>query len=275
MRVGVFGPDGEAQCQAVARAVGELGATPVLIRGDALEAGRPMSSLDGAVRLEGVDLEQLDALYVRSVPSPWAPLGAPEPALTRYEDWFIRSMQARERASFELAWLQSLEDRGVRCLNSPRALAELEYPAHRLAALRRAGAPVPRTLISNDPDAVRAFLAEVPGVVVRSLMGDAPATEPPPDAPLELAAPTLFQQRLDGDLLHVTLVGEDARCAVALPDEVVQRCRAVGREAGLPVAGLQLVRTRDAGWVFVDVDAAPTLDAEASRAVAKLLVAHR
>jgi hypothetical protein len=256
--------------QAVARELGALGIQPLLIRGDALDVGRPVSSLDGAVRVDGVDLASLDAAYVRGVPSPWAPLGAPEPALTRYEDWFIRAMQARERASFVLAWLLSLEARGGKMINSPRAMAELEYPAHRLAALRRAGAPVPRTLITNDPEALRRFADTTRGLRVRSLMGDVPL---PDDAVDDLSAPRLVQERLDGEPVRVTLVGDEVLSPVPLPDNVAHRCRAVGRAAGLQVAGLEVLHTRDAGWLFLDVDPAPALDGTASRAVAQRLVA--
>jgi hypothetical protein len=57
----------------------------------------------------------------------------------------------------------------VRLVNPPHAASVLQYKPFQ----RMAGARVPRTLISNDPPAVRAFHAEVGDVIFKPLMGGA------------------------------------------------------------------------------------------------------
>jgi hypothetical protein len=62
-----------------------------------------------------------------------------------YEDWFMRYMQERERASFFVSWLLKLQDRGVRLVNPPHAASVLQYKPFQLHALRAVGARVPIT----------------------------------------------------------------------------------------------------------------------------------
>ena len=266
MRVGVLGPQDDARCAAMAEALRARGAEVVRINDDGPDTAA--STLDGALHLAGRPVGPLDGLFVARVPSPWAPPQAEDETLARYEDWFIRSMQARERSSFLLAWLLSQEAAGVRTVNSPRALAQLEYVAHRQHVLRSAGARVPRTLISNDVDAVHAFVQRVGSAVSGGLLGE------PPRAPVEavepLSAPRCFQERVDGARVEAVLVGEQLVGGPALPRAVEDACRASARLAGLRVAAFELCRGDDGEWTFLDVDGAPPLDDARAAAAAEL-----
>ncbi|MGH3852514.1 MAG: MvdC/MvdD family ATP grasp protein [Pseudonocardiaceae bacterium] len=57
----------------------------------------------------------------------------------------------------------------VRWLSHPSALADAEYKPRQLAMLRQAGLPTPPTLITNNPEAVRAFAAAQGDLVVKPL----------------------------------------------------------------------------------------------------------
>lgn len=313
MRVGIFGSDDDPQVHAVARELRALGAEDVLIRDDALEEGLALSSLDGRYAYRGVDVEDLAAFYLRSIPAPYAPYVEQDDELVLYEDWFTRYMQSRERASFAVAWLLSLQARGVRVVNPPHAASVLQYKPFQLDVLRRLGARVPRTLISNDPTAARAFHAEVKDVVFKPLMGGA-LTRVVDDEVLEQldavrAAPVIFQERIVGDDLRVMLAGDEVVSSVAirtpeqhldfrgdpsyqggdaayedvqLPDDVQRFCREAARACGLLFAGIDLKRTARGEWVFLELNSSPIyLDVELkrghpiSRAVAELVLARR
>lgn len=315
MRVGIFGTDDDPQVHAVAKELRALGADDVLIRSDALDEGLPLSERDGRFLYRGVDLTDLEGFYLRSIPAPYAPSFEREEdgELVLYEDWFIRYMQERERAAYFVAWLLSLQDRGARLINPPHAGSVLQYKPFQLETLRRLGARVPRTLISNDPDAVRAFQTEVGDVIFKPLMGGAitRALSEVDDAELEAVrnAPVIFQERIVGDDVRVMLAGEEVVSSVAirtpsqhldfrddpvyssgeaqyepvtLPSEVVAHCRAAARKCGLKFAGLDLKRTADGRWVFLELNSSPIyLDVELklghpiSRAVAELVVGRR
>ncbi len=312
-RVGIFGNEEDRQVQRVSQELQALGAEPLLISPSALARGLPLSERDGRFIYRGVDTSELTGFYLRGIPAAYAPAFEKDEELVLYEDWFIRYMQERERASFYIAWLLSLQERGVRLVNGPQAASVLQYKPFQLHALRTVGAQVPKTLLSNDPEAVRAFRAEVGEVIYKPLMGGA-LTQPLDDARMkDLSAvtlsPVIFQERVDGDDLRVMLAGDDIVSSVAirtpaqhldfrgdptyasgaatyeevtLPAEVAELCRRAARLCGLLFAGIDIKRTSDGRWVFLELNSSPIyLDVEwklghpISRAIAELVLGSR
>jgi glutathione synthase/RimK-type ligase-like ATP-grasp enzyme len=72
------------------------------------------------------------------------------------------------RAAFLGALLAEFTGRWV---NEPDASRRAEMKALQLVAARRAGLAVPRTLISQDPGAIRQFVADVGAVVAKPVIG--------------------------------------------------------------------------------------------------------
>lgn len=62
-------------------------------------------------------------------------------------------------------------------VNHPSREADASYKPAQLAAAQRCGLHPPRTLITNDPDAVSRFRAEVDGAVVTKMLGPAAYVE--------------------------------------------------------------------------------------------------
>jgi glutathione synthase/RimK-type ligase-like ATP-grasp enzyme len=310
VRAGIFGTDDDPQCAAVMRELRGLGADPVLLRADALDEGLPLSFADGRVLYGGQPMDDLRGCYVRSVPLPSAPAFSRDGGLRLYRDWHVQYMHSVERASVYVSWLLSLGDRGCRLINPPHAASVLQYKPYQLDVLRELGAPVPRTLISNDPKAVRAFAREVKRVVFKPVMGGALTRALDRAALSELDAirssPVTFQERIDGDDVRVMLAGGRIISAVAirtpaqhldfradpvyasgearyepvkLPRRVAGQCRAAARRCGLLFAGVDLKRTAAGDFVFLELNSSPIyLDVELklghpiSEEVAKLVV---
>lgn len=313
MRVGIFGTDDDPQVEAVRRELHALGAEVVLIHSDALEDEQPISERDGRFTYRGDDLTDLEGFYVRSIPLPFAQAAVRDDAVVLHEDWFIRFMQQRERASFFVAWLLSLQDRGARLINPPHAASVLQYKPFQLHALRKVGARVPKTLITNDPHAVRAFAQELGDVIFKPLMGGAVTRSLADLAAGELdavsASPVIFQERIPGDDVRVMLVGDEVVSSVIIrtptphldfrddpvyargdahyedvtvPPEVVAHARTASRACGLVFAGVDLKRTPAGEWVFLELNSSPIyLDVERkrghpiSRAIALRVMGHR
>jgi glutathione synthase/RimK-type ligase-like ATP-grasp enzyme len=169
---------------------------------------------------------------------------------------------------------------------------------------------VPRTLITNDAQAVRAFAGELGEVIFKPLMGGAITRRlaDVTDDELEAvaASPVIFQELIEGDDLRVMLAGDDVVSSVAirtprqhldfrddpiyssgeadyepvtLPEAVVEQCRRAARTCGLSFAGIDIKRTPGGEWVFLELNSSPIfLDVEQklghpiSRAVARLIV---
>lgn len=313
MRVGIFGSVDDLQCQAIAREVEARGADPVLIRDNALDEGTPVSIVDGRYVCDGDDLTDVTSFYLRSIPAPYAPRMERDEELVLWDDWHERYMHQRERASFFVAWLLSLQARGCRLVNPPHAASVLQYKPFQLHTLRTLGAQVPLTLISNDPVAVEVFHAEVKDVIFKPLMGGAITRhlhEHLDDLPRVAASPVIFQQRVDGDDLRVMLVGDEIVSSVAietpaqhldfrndpeyrggnatyrevkLPKKIEAFCRKAARACGLAFAGIDIKHVEGSDdWVFLELNSSPIyLDVELklghpiSAAIAKLLVSRR
>ncbi|MCC6338219.1 MAG: ATP-grasp domain-containing protein [Myxococcales bacterium] len=314
MRVGIFGSDDDLQVHAVAREVRALGFDDVLLRNDALDEGFPLTLVDGRVVYRGVDTSGFAGFYLRNIPAAYAPyLEADDGELVLPGDWHAKYERARQQSAFYVSWLVALKAAGARLVNPPQAASVLQYKPFQLDVLRRVGARVPRTLISNDPDAVRAFHAEVKDVVFKPVMGGALTQRLDEDVLPALhhvtKAPVIFQERIEGDDLRVMLAGDDVVSAVAirtpeqhldfrgdpsyrdgesayeevqLPDEVVRSCREAARGLGLRFAGIDIKRTRAGEWVFLELNSSPIyLDVELklghpiSRGLAEVVVGRR
>lgn len=313
MRVGIFGTDDDLQVQSVARELRALGAEDILLRADALDHELPISERDGRMVYRGVDVTDLDGCYLRFIPAPYAPEVERDGQWVLADHWFTAYMQQRERASFYVAWLLALQDRGCRLVNPPHAASVLQYKPFQLHALRRAGAAVPKTLLSNDPFAVRDFQREVGDVVFKPLMGGALTRSLSDVTDDELqsvtASPVIFQERIAGDDLRVMLAGDEVVSSVAirtpaqhldfrddpvysagdadyeevsLPEPVVAQCRAAARTCGLRFAGIDIKRAPDGRWIFLELNSSPIyLDVELklghpiSRAIAELATGRR
>src|SRR6185503_2463135 len=105
----------------------------------------------------------LDAVRVRAVWARrfWAP------RLPDELDPRIREGCARESRAALRGWLSALE--GVRWVNPLAATEAAENKPRQLRIARALGLRIPRTLVTNDPDAVRAFREEVGPLVAKML----------------------------------------------------------------------------------------------------------
>ena len=296
--IGIFGFAEDPQVKAVSNEIQRRGGTPLLLPADALNTGQPVSSWEGMVTYAGVALSECQAIYVRSIPSPHAPVIRPDKTLVRHADWFPLFMQARERSGCLVALLLSLEKAGVRLVNPLQAGATFQFKPFQLDVLRRLGAQVPRTLISNHPEQIRAFHAaerdRQSEVIFKPLLGGA-ITRLLDDAVLAKldhvrAAPVIFQQRIVGDDIRVVLVGDEVVSAAAirtanpqldfrndaeyrsgkaqyesviLPAQIVNLCRLAAKACGLQFTGIDIKRTARDEWVFLELNSSPIyLDVE-------------
>jgi glutathione synthase/RimK-type ligase-like ATP-grasp enzyme len=309
MRIGIFGERADPQCAAVAKEAAALGADTLVVDTHALDEGQPVSMLDGKTFYLGESVDDVKGFYVRSVPAPYVPAMKKDDSLVLYEDWFTTFTQTRERAAYFLAWLLQLSHRGATLVNGPHAASVMQFKPYQLHALRALGAKVPRTLISNDPAAIRAFHAEVKDVIYKPVLGGAITQRLDDEALKRLdavtASPVIFQELIPGDDVRVMLVGDEIVSSVSivtpeqhldfrddpvyssgeakyrevvLPEPVQRFCRAAARACGLTFAGIDLKqRARD--FVFLELNSSPIyMDVELkmghriSRAIARRVV---
>ncbi|HEX8907645.1 MAG TPA: alpha-L-glutamate ligase [Anaeromyxobacteraceae bacterium] len=171
-------------------------------------------------------------------------------------------------------------------VNDPARGDAAEHKPRQLALAARLGLAVPRSLVTNDPAAARAFVGARPdGETIHKNVTSAPALQRhtalarPGDRALFASVrhlPLMFQERVPGVDLRVTVVGDDlfaaeidggadpidvravlprARMrAVRLPPRVASQLHRFVRALGLVYAAIDLRRRPDGEHVFLEVN---------------------
>lgn len=295
MKIALFGSRADPHGEALAVEAGRRGAEVAWVEAEALERALPLRDDARELWLDGVRVDDAGAALVREVPLPSPPVVEREGRWALHEDWFAGYMQSRERAALYACWLRALEHAGVPVVNPLGASSAVAFKPFQLRVLRGMGAPIPRTLVSNDPEAVRRFAAAVGEVVYKPVEGGALARLLDAQAlgRLELVrrSPAIFQERVRGADVRAVVVGTrvvssvevegsgegrevDFRAGPAyargdaayrgapMPPEVERWCVEAARACGLVVAGVDLKRAGER-WTFLELNSAPRyLDVE-------------
>lgn len=208
---GILGPNDDPQVAAVAGALRSRGHEPVVLDLSRFPGDLALSVRDGVASARHVDLAPVGSWYVRSLPLP-LPFRVPQPAGPGGDRTArIRYAAGRERRSFLAGFVSALQAGGARFVNPPAAMAQHFRKVEQLDALRTAGVPVPATLATSDPDAVREFAAEAGAVVYKPLAGGG-RCRVLTAADLErlhllTRSPVLFQAEIPGTNIRAYVVG--------------------------------------------------------------------
>lgn len=308
MRLGLVGAAGDPQLGAVAKAIRALGLQPVVVDPEALGRGSAIT-FDGArTSFSGDALADVGAVHVRGTVSPMPPTFVADEDYVLFEDWFEEYMARRERMGLLLSWLVGLGYAGIPVVNAPEHGAAIQLKAFQLQAAGARGFTLPRTCITNDPAAVRAFQRDVKDVVFKPSMGGG-LTQPLDREALGrldliTRAPVAFQERIHGTNIRVTVVGDNIISVVSIPSEALDyradpqyqagkavyghvsmepamtdAIRSLMTDVGLVHAGLDFIRSKDGTWYFLEANPAPVwldierrTDAPISRALAEHLL---
>lgn len=274
----VAGSPADGPVAAVLRALDQAGAAYALcdpaepLAGGMLHAdgGRLAGRLDWADG-RSIRLEHVRATYARLLDHQRFPAHArlPETERTR-----------ADAAQHILRTFLDLTDTPV--VNRTAAMGSNRSKPWQIMLIRRLGFDVPPTLISNDPDRVRAFHARHGRLIfksasaVRSVVREMTA-EDFARLPAVRACPVQFQALVEGLDVRVHVVGDrlfatachspvvDYRYAAGeaqlvphtLPDAIAQRCIALAQQLDLPVAGIDLKQRPDGGWSCFEVNPSP------------------
>jgi RimK-like ATP-grasp domain len=189
------------------------------------------------------------------------------------------------RAEADAGLMALFEDLSCPVVNRAAGGMSNNSKPYQALLLRRAGLRVPPTLVTNDPEAVRAFHAAHGEVVYKSLSGIRSIVRRlGPEAISRLKhlrdGPAQFQAYVPGSNVRVHTVGNrifavrvrsdavDYRYAhldglavemepTVLPRAVEQACLAVARDLDLLFAGIDLKETPEGDWYCFEVNPCP------------------
>jgi glutathione synthase/RimK-type ligase-like ATP-grasp enzyme len=275
----LVGSPGDAHVEAVARRLGEEGVEAFVL--DALGfPGRTRvaltEALDG-IAVDGRPVGRPGAVYVRQLHAHPLAHGV-DATEAMAADWRTTLVAFREKAALLSGVLGRWEALGVPLYNGPTSDWRLQKPTQ-LALLGAAGLPVPRTLWTNDPEAVRRFAAGG-RVAYKPVVGGAATRELCAEDLTEerlaalAGAPVTFQELLPGEDLRVYVLDGEVVASVrmeggaldfredagrmepvALPPEVARQCLQAAEVLGLRWTGMDLKRGADGGLRFLEANA--------------------
>lgn len=291
MRIGIVGEQLDAEAAAVAERLRVRGATPAFLDFSGFPKVTQLSlHVDaGGPRIvrDGEDISDCQAWYVRR-------FGYADPLLksepTR-EEWIDIYPQFREWVAAEnqkamtVASLLFFLEELAPVINPPAAFVGHNRKPHQVHLLQKAGLPVPDFLVTNDADAVRAFLDRHPRVIYKPVAGGRLTREIDRalvDARAHALAtePILVQALAEGDHVRAyvadgKLVGAglihfdkevrmDYRAspkgasAYELPAHVAEECIRAADACGMPFTGLDVIVDKPRGThLFLECNPAP------------------
>jgi MvdC family ATP-grasp ribosomal peptide maturase len=151
----------------VAQALARRGVRPIRFNTDLFPSRVKLSSRAGDERGAQLFREAGEEIFADEVRAVWA-RKLWSPRMGDDLDERFRSMCVSESAAALEGFLDSLHD--ARWVNDLDRQRDAENKQRQLRLAARAGLRVPRTLVTNDPDAARQFFAETGGQMVAKLL---------------------------------------------------------------------------------------------------------
>jgi glutathione synthase/RimK-type ligase-like ATP-grasp enzyme len=224
-----------------------------------------------------LDLHDITGIYIRYVNYRE---GTEQPDSSEHEKALIS-------AEYQLSLMQLVDLVPCTVVNRGKASTSNDSKIYQTFLAEEVGLHAPRTLVTTDPDAVRAFYEECGGeVIYKSLSGVRSIVRrlTPDDLGDRLErvrhCPTQFQERIEGVDIRVHTVGADlfpteiqseandyryasregaslAMQAIELPPATADACLTLSRALGLEVAGIDLRRAEDGSYYCFEVNPSP------------------
>ena len=231
------------------------------------------------ITLNGRRLERPGAIFLRSYHAhPLTPgMDVDE---TMDEDWRTTLVALREKLTLMRGLVGRWEAQGVPIYNPLSTDWRTPKPVQ-LALLEHAGLPVPRTLWTNEPEAVRRFAAGQ-RVAYKPVQGGAATRELAPEDLTDerlatlAAAPVTFQQLMPGEDVRVYVLDGEILASVRivsraldfrqneervepleLPPEVARQCLRATEVVGLRWTGMDLKRDASGTLRFLELNVSP------------------
>lgn len=286
MRVGIFGSKSDGQSYALGQMLQKKGAKVVLVESQGLNQKDKISIENDSIWYAGQRFDDVGSWYLRYMMSPFPAAFRQEDDHYLFSDWFLDYTHKRERYGMQLTWMLMMGVRDVPVINPPEHGISMQLKPIQLEIARKAGCRVPESLLSNDPHRVKAFRERVGEVVYKPSLsgGECRLLDDEAMRRLDLItqSPVLFQERIKGQAVRMTVVGEEIVSAIWLPSETVDyrydpsyRARTIEmtpaevpqelvhkthqlmKDLGLILSGIDWIVQEDGEWVFLEANSSP------------------
>ncbi|MGI9301468.1 MAG: ATP-grasp domain-containing protein [Gammaproteobacteria bacterium] len=282
-KVALFANEGSPQIVALRDVLLEQGATPYVFDIQLGGESAPLVEIgDERLVWDGVDFDDIEAIHIRCT-APNTPAAVPAVLnVASYSELRSQYLREQEYQSVTASFFDRLAALGKLVIN-PLTTAYLDHDSkgQLYQKLDARGFPVPRSLMTNDPQRASAFINELGGAIAKPSIGIG-STREITDADLERldelrACPVLMQEFLIGDTIRVHIVGDsvvlalkilsdghvDSRTApkgfeyFKLPDDEEVRIVKATRFLDLHYAAWDIIATEDGRYIYLDCNPGP------------------
>lgn len=275
--VGIIGSSNERHSLYLRDELNKQGAR-VLLLDTSLNQPFPLSYNEDRDTYEGHDLSDIKVFFLRTL---FLPTPAFEISKDVEREGHIAYVAERERYAAWLSWLMSAPYHGRFIVNPVNTLLIHFAKPYHLERLRAAGVPVPKTLVTSNPDMVLDF-SRKRTVVYKPVAGGAlcrmlTEQDKQPERLAALAtAPVQFQEYIEGADLRVFVLadrviasfliegeGIDYRDRTTrlepypLSDEIASLCIRACSALGLIFSGIDLKLRSDGSVVCIECNPSP------------------
>jgi len=268
----------DAHARAIYDGLKERGQDPFVLDAQCFPEDLPISLGDRVteMRVGGRELGRPAAAYVRSLYQNPAGFGVDADEAMQ-ENWRRTMLAFRERSTLLAAILLRWELAGTALYNPSTSGIKITKP-YQLALLEAADLPVPASLWSNDPEAVKRFCSKYEAIYKPVAGGASTKKVTPRDLePERLArlqsAPVCFQELLPGDDIRVYVIDGRIICAlrivtdeidfrqneqaiesIELSAEVQAQCIRAAEVIGLRYTGMDIKGDREGRYKILELN---------------------
>ncbi|GIP33308.1 RimK family alpha-L-glutamate ligase [Paenibacillus sp. J2TS4] len=287
LRIGIIGAANERHCKYMAREIERQGALPVILD-NAPNLPFPLTMFSGGkeydVHYQKSPLENIDVFFLRALFIPTPAIDTESIQQQIEEDGYVAIAAQRERYATWLAWLKNMPLQGKLLVNPVDTLLLHFAKPFQLESLRRAGLPIPKTLITGDGEQVLEF-SRHRDVVYKPVAGGALcrllSSEDKTKERLETLAhaPVLFQEYISGKDIRVFILdgeviaafeiaggetdyreGETTLIPIRISDTIASFCILACRTLGLIFSGVDLKLCTDGSVVLIECNPSPMFE---------------
>ena len=218
----------------------------------------------------------------------------------------LSPLMPTEAETFLLAFLDvSSRAGGTLWVNPPHTVYAHQYKSAQLRTIAALGVEVPETLMTNSPQALKAFFDAHPeGILTKSMSASGiPQTIKAEDFAPEVlgrlvTSPSIFQAKVPGIDVRVHVVGDEifpteiiaegeghfklnrnlVIQACEIPDAIAEQSRLIANILDLKLTGIDYLRTDDGRYVYLEANPSPqfcafddVIDGQISAALVRLL----
>lgn len=281
MNIGLIGNAADPCIQRLCSMIESRRATPFLVDSSRFPEQTCLSLASWGMTANGRSIEEVKVWHVRGIYTSFPVFKMEDGEYALFKDWRAKYLAGREEYSMISSWIRLLSLWGHAVINP---IESFDYhflkPLH-IESLRRQGFPLPQTLVTNDPEQLKAFAEAHARVIYKPVSGGAYCHELQPEdlAPerLELLrnAPVIFQERIEGQNIRAVVVGDSVVSAalihsqavdyrgneegfesVSLPGWVETMCVKAAHASRMRFAGIDLIRS-SRGYTLLECNPTP------------------